>query len=118
MMPEEDKQVTLTAAWLFMQHGQTAKAKAICRAVNEDDPGDGVCAALLAQLHLDDGEPEAALATLRQASIPAELERAAAVLETRALRELGRAEESRRRWEAYVVSHRANGARRDWVVAR
>ena len=35
MMPEEDKQVTLTAAWLFMQHGQTAKAKAICRAVSE-----------------------------------------------------------------------------------
>ena len=50
MMPEEDKQVTLTAAWLFMQHGQTAKAKAICRAVNEDDPGDGCCAALLTQL--------------------------------------------------------------------
>lgn len=118
MMPEEDKQVTLTAAWLFMQHGQTAKAKALCRAVHEDDAEDGECAALLAQLQLEDGEAEAALATLRQAQMPVSLMRVAAVLETRALKLLGRLEEADQRWERYVISQREAGAKRNWVVAR
>lgn len=113
-MDEEDKQVILTAAWLFMQHGQTQKAKALCREVNEQEPSDGVCGALLAQLYLDDAEPEEALEVIRNTTFPPELERVAALLEARALKDTGHPEEGRECWQKYL--EQKNGRTRRWVV--
>ena len=64
-MPSDERQFLLTAAWLFLRHGQTPRALAICEALREDDPRDGTTAAALAEILLRDGNPASrpALAT-------------------------------------------------------
>lgn len=112
-MEADDRQLLLTAAWLFARHGQAARARTMCAALVEDDPRDGLAAAALAELMLGDYEAEAALGVLRAADFPPELARAEALLETRALVQLGRREEADRRWRRHVAS--AKGANRSWV---
>ena len=112
-MDAEDRQLMLTAAWVFARHGQGARARTLCEALVEDDPRDGVSAAALAESLIEDGESERALAVLRAASFHGTLTRPAALLETRALRLLGREAEADRRWSRYLESQNAN---RKWVA--
>ena len=112
-MTSDEKQFLLTAAWMFMRHGQFARARNVCEALLEEEPRDGVVAAALAELLLADGEALPALDILRGADFPPDLEHAEAVLETRALRLLGRASESASRWRRYLESRK--GAARKWV---
>lgn len=79
----------------------------------EDDARDGVSAAALAALQLEAGEAEAALKTLAGARFPRSLERAEAILETRALRALGRQAGAERRWQRYLNA--AKGGGRTWA---
>ncbi|MCQ2388962.1 MAG: hypothetical protein MJ138_04550 [Kiritimatiellae bacterium] len=112
-MDGDDRQFLLTVAWLFARHGQNARARVICEALVEDDPRDGVSAAALAEQMLADREPEAALSVVRGARFPRELERAEALLETRALHELGKRREAEKRWARYVAA--SKGKARSWV---
>ncbi len=112
-MTDDEKQFLLTAVWLFMQHGQNARARNVCEAVLEEEPRNGVAAAAMAELLLADGEARRALDVLLAADFPPELEHAEAVLETRALRQLGRAAEGNARWRRYLESKK--GAGRKWV---
>ncbi|MBQ6925436.1 MAG: hypothetical protein IJQ73_12420, partial [Kiritimatiellae bacterium] len=48
-METDDRQFLLLAAWMFLRHGQPARARALCEAVLEEDPRDGAAAAALAQ---------------------------------------------------------------------
>ena len=112
-MTGDEKQFLLTAVWLFMRHGQGARARNICEALLEEDPRDGVAAAAMAELLLADGEARRALDTLLAADFPPDLEHAEAVLETRALRLLGRSAEGNARWRRYLESKK--GAGRKWV---
>ena len=112
-MDVSDRQLLLTTAWLFAQHGQGDRARVIAAALVEDDPRDGVTAAAYAERLLEDREPEAALAVLREADFPPELARVEALLETRALAMLGKREESARRWRRYVEA--SKGAERKWI---
>ena len=66
-----------------------------------------------AELLLASGEAERALAVIRSADFPAELARAEAILETRALEQTGRTAESERRWKRYLASKK--GERRSWI---
>ena len=111
---QEERQFLLTVVWLFMRHGQPSRARSICAALLEADPRDGVAAAAMAQLMLDDGEPAAALAVLRGADFPPSLQYAEAVLETRALNRSGRAAEGAARWRRYLESKK--GASRQWIA--
>ena len=79
----------------------------------EDDPADGVAASAMAELLLDRGEASRAGEVLRAADFPAALAHAEAVLETRALRMLGRRAEAESRWSRYLESRK--GAERKWV---
>ena len=112
-MDRDDRQLLLTAAWLFARHGQGARARALCAALVEDDPRDGVSAAAYAERLLADQEAETALLVLRAADFPPELDRAEALLETRALTMLGRQDEAARRWRRYVAA--SKGADRKWI---
>lgn len=112
-MDRDDRQLLLTTAWLFAMHGQTERARTLCEALVEGDPRDGVAAVALADLMLDGGEAEGALAVLRAADCPKELERAAALLETKALALSGKRAEADRRWSRYVAA--ARGEARKWV---
>ena len=112
-LDSDDRQFLLTTAWLFARHGQAARAHALFAALVEDDPRDGLCAAAYAERLLDDREPESALAVLRRADFPPELRRAEALLETRALTMMGKADESRRRWARYVEA--SKGSARRWI---
>ena len=112
-MDRDDRQLMLTAAWLFARHGQGARARALCAALVEDDPRDGVSAAAYAERLLADQEAETALQVLRAADFPPELDRAEALLETRALQMLGRHAEGARRWRRYVEA--SKGADRKWI---
>lgn len=112
-MDNEVRQFLLTTAWMFERHGQGARARILCEALVEANPRDGVAAAALAELLLENREAEAALKTLHGASFPKDLERAAALLETRALSMLGRRTEAERRWNRYVAA--SKGAARSWV---
>lgn len=112
-MTPESRQFMLTAAWLFVRHGRPRRARVLMEALVEDDPRDGVSAAALAELLLADGEGDNALRVLRMADFPAELARAEAILETRALAMVGRKSESARRWKRYLESRK--GAERNWV---
>ena len=60
-MTAEERQFLLTAAWLFVRHGQPHRARALVEALTEVDPRDGVSAAALAELMLADGEVPAIL---------------------------------------------------------
>lgn len=113
-MDGEDRQFLLTTAWLFARHGQGDRARVLCEALVEADARDGVSAVALAELLLAEGNARQALAVLRAADCPPELARAMAVLETRALRALGRGAESSRRWQRYLEV--AKGGRRSWVA--
>lgn len=104
----------LTAAWVFARHGQGSRARTLCEALVEDDPRDGVSAAALAERLVEDGEPARAVAVLRAADVPDALARPAALLETRALKDLGRDEEAGRRWRRYLDSQDGD---RKWVSA-
>jgi len=115
-MESDEREFLCTTAWMFAQHGQRARARALCAALVEDNPRESVAAAVLAETMLADREPEAALKVLRQADFPPSLERAEALLEARALQMLGREEESRRRWRRYVEA--AKGAGRKWIEDR
>ena len=112
-MDADDRQLLLTTAWLFAQHGQGGRARALCAALVEDDPHDGVTAAAYAERLIEDHEADAALGVLRGADFPPELVRVEALLETRALAMLGKREESARRWKRYVES--SKGAERKWI---
>lgn len=112
-MISEERQFMLTAAWLFVRHGRSERARVIMEAMQEENPRDGVSAAALAELLLASGEAERALRVIRSADFPAELSRAEAVLETRALGMLGREQESERRWKRYLASKK--GETRSWI---
>ena len=113
-MSHDERQFLLTAMWLFMRHGQPARARAICEALVEEDPRDGVAAAALAELLLDDGDFTGALDAIRAADLPDSLSHAGAVLETRALRLAGRKSEADSRWRRYLESRK--GAERRWIA--
>ena len=104
----------LTTAWLFARHGQGSRARVLLEAVVEDDPRDGVTAAMLADLLLAEHRPTAALEAVRSAEFPPNLRRAEALLETRALRMLGKEAEADARWSRFVKASAGSG--REWVV--
>ena len=112
-MPSDERQFLLTAAWMFMRHGQPARARAVCEALVEEDPRDGVAAVALAELMLDYGEASRAVELLRAADVPPELAHAAAFLEARALRSNGRHNDAAKRWSRYIESRK--GAERRWM---
>ncbi len=113
-MTPDERQFLLTAAWLFLRHGQTPRALAICEALREEDPRDGTAAAALAEILLQEGHPARALDALRDADVPPGLAHASAVLETRALRALGRTRDAAARWNRYLESRK--GAARQWMA--
>ena len=112
-MKPEERQFLLTAAWLFVRHGQPRRARSLVEALTEEDPRDGVSAAALAELMLADGEGVEALKVLRSADFPPELVRAEAILETRALAMAGRQDESSKRWRRFLESRKGKG--RSWI---
>jgi len=112
-MTADERQFLLTAAWMFMRHGQPARARTVCEALVEEDARDGVAAVALAELMLDSGEAARAVDVLRAADVPPELAHAAAFLETRALRNGGRNREAASRWSRYLESRK--GAERRWM---
>jgi len=112
-MDEDERQFLLTAVWMFMRHGQPARARALCDALVEEDPRDGVAAVSLAELLLGEGDAARALEVLRTADIPSELVHAEAVLETRALGILGRKQEASARWRRHLEA--SKGSARQWV---
>ena len=112
-MNADERQVLLTAAWMFMRHGQPARARAVCEALVEEEPRDGVAAVALAELMLASGEASRAVEVLRTADVPPDLMHAAAFLETRALRNAGRGREAVSRWSRYIESRK--GSERRWV---
>lgn len=112
-MDLEERQFLLTAAWLFMRHGQRSRALAVCEALSEDDPRDGVVAVAFAELLLDSADASRALDVLHGADIADAQAHVAAVLETRALKMLGRTSESAARWRRYLEYRK--GAARQWM---
>ena len=113
-MSANERQFLLTAVWMFMRHGQPARARAVCEALVEEDSRDGIAAVALAELILDSDEaPRRAVEVLREAEIPPELAHAAAFLETRALRDDGRDREAASRWSRYIESRK--GSERRWI---
>ena len=113
-MTPEERQFLLTVAWLFMRHGQRTRARSICEALSEDNPRDGTVAVALAELLVDDGAADDAVAVLRAADVPSSLAHAEAVLETRALRLMGRKSEAQSRWRRYLESRK--GSARQWMA--
>ena len=112
-MTADERQFLLTAAWMFMRHGQPARARTVCEALVEEDSRDGVAAVALAELMLDSGEALRAVEVLRAADVPPDLAHAAAFLETRALKKAGRDREAASRWSRYIESRK--GSERRWV---
>jgi len=112
-MTPDERQFLLTATWLFMRHGRPVRAKSVCEALAEEDPRDGVAAVALAELLVQEGNAARALEVLRSADIPQSLLHSEAVLETRALRELGRKSEADSRWRRYLEARK--GAERKWI---
>ncbi len=113
-MESDDRQFLKTVAWMFMRHGRPNRAFGICEALCEDDPRDSVAAVAFAELLLDNGDPSRAIEVIHAADIPNSLAHVAAVLETRALCELGRATDASARWRRYLESKK--GAARQWVA--
>ena len=112
-MTADERQFLKTAAWMFMRHGQRSRALAVCEALAEDDPRDGVAAVAFAELLLGDGAAGRAIDVLHAAEMPPELDHAEAVLETRALRMMARDGEAAARWSRHIESRK--GAERKWV---
>lgn len=113
-MEASERQFLLTAAWMFMRHGQNDRAKPLVEALCEDNPRDGIAAAAFAELLLEDGEASRALDVLRMADFPTELSHAEAVLESRALHASGRPKEAANRWRRFVESRK--GGDRKWIA--
>ncbi|MCR5415078.1 MAG: hypothetical protein K6F50_10185 [Kiritimatiellae bacterium] len=113
-MKREERQFLLTSVWMFMRHGQRMRARKLCAALVEDDPHDGVAACAYAELLLEEGEAREALDALMAADIPPSLVHAGAVLESRALRSLGKVREADSRWRRHLESQK--GAARKWVT--
>jgi predicted Zn-dependent protease len=113
-MTGDERQFLMTATWMFMRHGQRPRALAVCEALVEEDPRDGVSAMALAELLLGEGDATRAIDVLHVADIPPSLAHAAAVLETRALQTLGRNGDAVARWNRYLASRK--GASRDWLA--
>ena len=44
MLGQEDRALLMTTAWLFARHGQSARARALCEVLVEENPKDGVAA--------------------------------------------------------------------------
>jgi thioredoxin-like negative regulator of GroEL len=112
-MREEERQFLLTTAWLFMRHGRRERARSLFEVLLETDPRDGVAAVAYADMLVSEGLAREALEVLRTADVPSSLEHAEAVLETRALRMLGRAADADSRWRRYLESRK--GASRQWI---
>ena len=112
-MSADERQFLLTAAWMFMRHGQPARARAVCEALVEEDPGDGVAAVALAELMLDSGEAPRAVEVLRAADVPPELAHAAAFPQRARLQKGGRDREATSRWNRYIESRK--GSERRWM---
>ena len=98
-MTADERQFLLTAAWMFMRHGQPARAQAVCEALLDEDSRDG--------------EHRRAIDVMHGADIPQSLAHAEAVLETRALKALGRKGEASSRWNRYLESRK--GSDRKWM---
>ena len=113
-MEGEERQFLMTTAWLFMRHGQSRRALCVFEALFEDDPRDGTAAVALAELLIDGGKAARAIEVLHSTYVPGDLLHASAVLETRALRMLGRKREADERWSRYVESRK--GASRRWMA--
>ena len=113
-MTDDDRQFLRTVAWMFMRHGQRMRALAVCKALVEEDPRDGVSAVALAELLIGVGDAVRALDVLHVADVPPALAHAAAVLETRALLALGRKGDAAARWNRYLEARK--GAGRDWLA--
>jgi predicted Zn-dependent protease len=113
-MNSDERQFLMTTAWLFMRHGQSSRAVSVCEALVEDDPRDGVSSVALAELLIDGGDASRALELLRAADVPKELDHAEAVLETRALKMLGRGGEATDRWNRHLESRK--GSARKWKM--
>lgn len=113
-MNGDSRQFLLTVVWMFMRHGQRARALAVCEALCEDNPRDGVAATALAELLLGASEAGRALEVLQAADIPDHLAHVAAVLETRALKMLGRQREAVERWRRYLEARK--GGARQWMA--
>ncbi len=103
MMKPDDKQVLLMLAWLFLQHGQTDKAAALCEEIHEQEPENPVAAAILANIYLQNAEPQMALEVLKAASFPSDMARPVALLEGQALIAQGRQAEAKARWQKYLT---------------
>ena len=112
-MTPDERQFLLTVAWMFMRHGQRSRAMPVCEALCDESPRDGVAAVALAELLLDDAKAARAIEVLHAADIPDSLSHVAAVLETRALKALGRSAEAAARWRRYLESQK--GAERKWM---
>ena len=102
-MNPDDKQVLLMLAWLFLQHGQTDKAAALCEEIHEQEPENPVAAAILANIYLQNAEPQMALDVLKAASFPSDMARPVALLEGQALIAQGRQAEAKARWQKYLT---------------
>ena len=113
-MDSDDQQLLAATAWLFVRHGRSDRARPLLEVLLEEcGPDVGVAAAMLAEIELTEGEAEAALTTLRAVEFPLSLQRAEALLETRALKMLGRETEANNRWLRYVEA--SKGANRKWI---
>lgn len=112
-MDESERQFLMTVTWLFLRHGRRDRALAVCEALHELDPRNGAAAVTLAELLVEDARAKEALDVLRDADVPASLEHAAAVVETRALRLAGRAAEADSRWNRHLEARK--GASRKWI---
>jgi len=112
-MSEDERQLLLTAVWLFMRHGRRDRAMGVCEALCEADPRDGVSASAFAELLLETGDASRAIEVLSAADFPPSLAHAQAVLETRALKLSGRKAEAESRWRRYLESRK--GVSRQWI---
>jgi len=112
-MEKDVRQFLKTAAWLFMRHGQKARAMNVCAALYEDDPSDPASSVAYADLLLWNGKPAKALEAVTAAFPGESLSHAAAVLETRALAALGRTAAARSCWRRHVESMK--GSSRRWM---
>ncbi|MBO7621069.1 MAG: tetratricopeptide repeat protein, partial [Victivallales bacterium] len=75
MMNPDDRHVLLMLAWLFLQHGQTARAEALFEEIHEQDPDNPVAADILANIYLQNAEPQQALEVMKTAKFPPDMAR-------------------------------------------
>lgn len=105
-METPDEKLLLTAAWIFANHGRSDRACTLLDWVVAANPDCVEAVSALALLKLDAGNPERALELVRHSEFPARFARVGALLEARALAELGRTEEAGARWNRYEAGRR------------